>query len=419
MSTSATVLAAAEASPAGGAELAQVIGASAVGGLLTGALLVLGFLHRTGRTRVLANAAAFAGKQAGLPGWAALPALLGGQALLVAAFGMYWDISLHIDNGRDPGPLANPSHYFILFGLFGLFASGFLALVLPMDKPGRAAVELTRDWHVPVGGIVLMACGAFALIGFPLDDVSHRLFGQDVTLWGPTHLMLIGGAGLSLFGVLMLLAEGREARESSGRRALPEDALGESRGAKLLRLAIAGRIVGACGGLLIGMSVYQGEFDFGVPQFRLLFQPVLIALAAGVALTVARMVLGRGGALGAVAFFLLIRGGLALTVGGIFANTTPHFPLFLAEALVVEGVALWLGTRRALRFGAVAGLGIGTVGFAAEHAWSHVWMPLPWPAHMLPEALALSAVTGTAAGVLGVFAAGGLLRAPQITAAAP
>ena len=191
-------------SPAGGAELGQVVGATAVGALLTGLLLALGFGHRTGRTQLLARAAGVAERQSGLPGWAALPAVLAGQALLVAAFGMYWDISLHIDDGRDPGPLANPSHYFILFGLFGLFAAGFLALVLPRDVPGRAAVRLTRDWHVPVGGLVLMACGAFALIGFPLDDVSHRLFGQDVTLWGPTHLMLIGGAGLSLFGVLML-----------------------------------------------------------------------------------------------------------------------------------------------------------------------------------------------------------------------
>ena len=52
------------------------------------------------------------------------------------------------------------------------------------------------------------ACGAFALIGFPLDDVWHRLFGQDVTLWGPTHLMLIGGAGMSLVGMAVLLSEG-------------------------------------------------------------------------------------------------------------------------------------------------------------------------------------------------------------------
>ena len=44
--------------------------------------------------------------------------------LLTAVLGMYWDISLHIDVGRDPGPLANPAHYFILFGLMGVMAAG-------------------------------------------------------------------------------------------------------------------------------------------------------------------------------------------------------------------------------------------------------------------------------------------------------
>ena len=41
---------------------------------------------------------------------------------------------------------------------------------------------------------MLFACASFSLLGFPLDDGWHRIFGQDVTLWGPTHLMLIGGA---------------------------------------------------------------------------------------------------------------------------------------------------------------------------------------------------------------------------------
>ncbi len=54
----------------------------------------------------------------------------------------------------------------------------------------------------------MAAAGGFALIGFPLDDLWHRLFGQDVTLWGPTHLMLIGGASVSLIGQGVLLAEG-------------------------------------------------------------------------------------------------------------------------------------------------------------------------------------------------------------------
>ena len=64
----------------------------------------------------------------------------------------------------------------------------------------------------------------------------------------------------------------------------------------------------AGGGVLAALSIYQGEFDFGVPQFRLLFHPVLLAFAAGVALTMGRIVAGRGAALGAVAFFVLVRG---------------------------------------------------------------------------------------------------------------
>ena len=49
---------------------------------------------------------------------------------------MLWDISIHIDEGRDEGPLANPAHYCILVGLFGVFAAGFLAMVMPKERPG-------------------------------------------------------------------------------------------------------------------------------------------------------------------------------------------------------------------------------------------------------------------------------------------
>ena len=57
---------------------------------------------------------------------------------------MMWDISLHIADGRDEGPLANPAHYFILAGLFGVFAAGFLSMALPKEKPSASAVRI-RD----------------------------------------------------------------------------------------------------------------------------------------------------------------------------------------------------------------------------------------------------------------------------------
>ena len=141
---------------------------------------------------------------------------------------MYWDISLHIDNGRDPGPLANPAHYFILFGLYGDLRRGLPRLVHAQQDEARAApaIELRRDWYAPGRRRADAACGSFALIGFPLDDVWHRLFGQDVTLWGPTHLMLIGGAAHDADrAAVVLMAEGSRARRADpARRRRPSSA---------------------------------------------------------------------------------------------------------------------------------------------------------------------------------------------------
>jgi hypothetical protein len=41
------------------------------------------------------------------------------------------------------------------------------------------------------------------------------------------------------------------------------------------------RRAGIVGGFLIGLSTFQAEFDFGVPQYAQVFHPFLIALAAG------------------------------------------------------------------------------------------------------------------------------------------
>ena len=60
-------------------------------------------------------------------------------------------------------------------------------------------------------------------------------------------------------------------------------------------------------------------------------------------------------------------------------------PLYIVEALVVEAVALRVSSDRPLAFGLWSGLGIGTVGLASEWAWSHFWMPIPWPAAAFPE----------------------------------
>src|SRR5437762_8327631 len=217
---SATLLGATNSAPAGGAAISDVIYATA--GAMVATVLLIGpvILYKLGRFPALGKLADLDERVTGLPGWASLPGTFLSVMLLVAVFGMYWDISLHIDQGRDPGPLANPAHYFILAGLFGVWVAGFLAIIMGDSRGGSSMIERAPTWKIPIGGILLFACASFSLIGFPLDDGWHRIFGQDVTLWGPTHLMLFGGAALTLVGRATLLVEGSRAvgrkREASG-----------------------------------------------------------------------------------------------------------------------------------------------------------------------------------------------------------
>src|SRR4051812_27205004 len=106
------------AKPAGGAAVGQIVIATTFATIVTVALLWLCNGHRKGTVPWLGRWSAFANRVSGLPGWAALPIGVAATSLHIALLGMYWDISLHIDKGRDPGPLANPAHYLILGGLF-------------------------------------------------------------------------------------------------------------------------------------------------------------------------------------------------------------------------------------------------------------------------------------------------------------
>ena len=69
-----------------------------------------------------------------------------------------------------------------------------------------------------------------------------------------------------------------------------------------------------------------------VPLVRLVWQPILLALAAGIGLVAARVRIGRGGALTAALVFVAIRGLLALLVGPILGQTTQeHIDYMVAK----------------------------------------------------------------------------------------
>jgi hypothetical protein len=383
-STELTIVAEA---PARGAGLNQVIGLSIAAVVITLVMLWVGHAHRTHRIDWLTKVADKLGEKFHRPNWVALPVLVFTTSIICALFGFIWDVSWHIGNGRDPGPLANPAHYFIIIGLFGIFVGGMLAIVLPFERPGPAAVRITRDWYAPVGGVLMAGCGLYAMIGFPLDDIWHRIFGQDVTLWGPTHLMMIGGACFSLFAVLMLEREGEAAQGEA-----------VTHGAFITFLRYL-----SFGGMFIGLSVYQIEYDFGVEQFRLVLQPMMIAAAAALAAVAARITMGRGAAIIAAVSAIALRGAVALLVGPILGAPINWFPLYLGPALVVELLALTPLFKRPMVFGAVSGLGVGTIGLWLESLWIGAVYHYPWPASMWGEALAMAVPVAVLTGLCGAL----------------
>ncbi len=210
---------------AGGAPVQDLVPAVLVGGVLTVAALLLGAGHRSGHVTLLTRVAGLAERVMPVPGWSALPVLVTLGSLGIAAFGFFWDVATHIDDGRDAGPFANVAHYPILLGLGGVALAGFLACVPGADDRDRVALTVAHGWRVPLGGALLLLCGSVTMPGFPLDDVWHRIFGRDVTLWGPTHVLMIGGASLAPIAAWLLLVEGRRAagrpRASGARRCSP------------------------------------------------------------------------------------------------------------------------------------------------------------------------------------------------------
>ncbi|HEX9682401.1 MAG TPA: hypothetical protein VGA13_04920 [Acidimicrobiales bacterium] len=312
----------------------------------------------------------------GLPGWAVGTFLLSAWALLTAGQGFYSDVAWHIALGRDDDLFTAP-HTAILVGLIGILGSGVVA-VLMATIDGVETRHRIGALRIPAAAIPLLALGGTAVAGFPLDEIWHAQYGIDVTMWSPTHMMMILGASFTGLAVwFVLAAAGVKPRDS--------------------RWAAALHTIGAVMTIL-GLSAPQGEYVFGVPQFQAIFLPIIVSLAAGIGIVAGRLILGPWW-MGAVVLGLAI-----VDPGGGVGDDSPvdtrRGGMYLVSALWVEAVARVLGLENRRRFAVVSGLGIGTVGLAGEWWWAQ-GAAQPWEAAMLPDAVILSTVAAVAAALAG------------------
>ncbi|HET7770412.1 MAG TPA: hypothetical protein VFN74_16675, partial [Chloroflexota bacterium] len=245
-------------------------------------------------------------------------------AELAFVFGAAWDIQWHYAIGRDRPFI--PPHLLLLGGIAttGLLALGgvlWSTLRASADdaEAGMTDVRLLRLFRAPAG-LFLTGLGALcAALAFPWDDYWHRLFGLDVTLWAPFHVMIIGGMALAALGTAYLFG-GRP-----GRAAQLGTALALGTGAAVLLLLLA--------------QALDREGILSVrPTASIVFPPLLVAFTLPWLVAASRTVrvpfpVARG--LGAVPLGATVA---SLAVLGVRLGLFAFVPAALRWAAALEGV---------------------------------------------------------------------------------
>ena len=355
-------------------------------------------------------------RRTGYAAWSVVGSVGGLVLLGMAMIGLYWDVAWHIDLGRDKEVLS-PPHLLILTALTGLIGVALLTIATATATRADVRLRLGR-WRLPWSALLLLAFRVGGLVAFVLDSLWHDAYGVDVTLLSPPHLGLLASGSLSAVALWLMLAEGRP--RTGQALPAPPGRTGQALPAPpgrsgLMPLGRALHVM-TLASVLIGLSTYQAEYDYGVPLFPVILLPVLVMAAAGLGLTTARLALGRGGALAAAAGFLVLRGALAPVIGGL-GHVMPRSALYLPAALAVELAAWRFGTQNRLRFALAAGALLATVGLAGEWAWAAAAGGHHLAAATWPLALALAASAAVGAAVLGTALAGSRLPRGALVAA--
>ena len=136
-----------------------------------------------------------------------LVALLGA---LISFFGTSWDIQWHALIGRDRTLI--PPHEMMLAGIT---IAGIAAVTVIVTETiwARRYPSMAQQF-TPFAGLFSGPLGAYIVgyaalnsaVAFPLDTYWHTLYGIDVTLWAPFHIMIISGMALMAFGAIYMLA---------------------------------------------------------------------------------------------------------------------------------------------------------------------------------------------------------------------
>ena len=130
---------------------------------------------------------------------------------LIGAYGVLWDIQWHVDVGRDR--FLTPPHLtlYVSTSVRGLICLSMVLWSTWRYRQGtpelneRTTVQFL-GFRGPLGVMVAGFGDVTLAASAPLDNYWHQLYGIDVSIWEPFHMMGLFGNTISIFGLFILLS---------------------------------------------------------------------------------------------------------------------------------------------------------------------------------------------------------------------
>jgi hypothetical protein len=128
---------------------------------------------------------------------------------IISYFALSWDVQWHTFVGRDR--TLTPPHLLLLSGIVVCGIGALVAVILETQWVRRnPALEkystlFANRFAAPLGIYISGYAALNMAIAFPVDQYWHTLYGVDVTIWAPFHIMAIAGLGFEALGAVYTL----------------------------------------------------------------------------------------------------------------------------------------------------------------------------------------------------------------------
>lgn len=150
-----------------------------------------------------------------------LTALLGAIIFLE---GTSWDIQWHTFIGRDRTLI--PPHIMMLSGVTVSGISGLLSVVIESwwarrnKAMAQYSIGFAQIFSGSLGAYIVGFTALTAARAFPLDAYWHALYGIDVAIWAPFHVMFVASMGIVALGAAYMLSSAVHLAERIGSTAM-------------------------------------------------------------------------------------------------------------------------------------------------------------------------------------------------------